>query len=160
MSSWWSNLNRREKIILLVALVVALFILIDTFLVGPYRMRQQMVSDQLQQAQDDLAWMQRAIGRLPSRSSARKSPIRGSLVNFVNQQINRQGLKKQMQQMTPIKDHSVRVRLADVEFSQLLKLFTAFQGSAAEVREVRILPTDQQGLVGASLVISNGGSKV
>jgi hypothetical protein len=59
--------------------------------------------------------------------------------------------------MTPVQDHSARLRLSDVEFNKLLKFFTAIEGSIF-IQEVRLLPTDVDGFVNVSLVLSNGQS--
>ena len=74
---------------------------------------------------------------------------------YIDKQINRQGLKKNLEQMAPIQENSARLRLSDVEFTKLLSFISAIDGSVS-IDEVRLLPTDNAGFVNVSMVISNG----
>lgn len=152
---WWHNLAWRERLILGVAAILVSFVLIDTLVLQPFRVSRQQIEEDLQQAQDDLEWMRSAVNRLPSQGANKQKIHAGRVITFLDQQISRQGLKKNMQQMTPIQDHSARLRLSDVEFSRLMQFFSAISGSIL-VQEVRILPADKPGLVNVSLVVSNG----
>lgn len=152
---WWHNLAWRERLILGVAVFLVSFVLIDTLVLQPYRVSRQQIEEDLQQAQDDLEWMRSAVNRLPPQGANKQKIHAGRVITFLDQQISRQGLKKNMQQMTPIQDHSARLRLSDVEFSRLMQFFSAISGSIL-VQEVRILPADKPGLVNVSLVVSNG----
>lgn len=155
MNSWWSGLEFRERVILTVAGLIALFILLDTLIIGEFRSKFQQLDEQIVLAKEDLAWMKQAVNRLPSQGKTNRKLNSGRIVTFIDQQITRHGLKKNMQQMTPIQEHSARLRLSDVEFNKLLKFFTAIEGSVI-VQEVRLLPTDNHGFVNVSLLISNG----
>ncbi|MBT3205856.1 MAG: hypothetical protein HOM14_17490 [Gammaproteobacteria bacterium] len=157
MNSWWQGLQLREKFILSIAGLVGFFILMDSLVVQELNSKFELLDEQIEQAQDDLNWMKQAVLRLPDQKKKTKKINAGRVVTFINQQINRQGLKKNMQQMTPIQDHSARLRLSDVEFNKLLKFFSAIEGSIF-IQEVRLLPTDVDGFVNVSLVLSNGQS--
>ncbi len=130
-------------------------LLVDSFLIEEYRVKNQALNEQISQAQEDLEWMQQAVFRLPQQNQSANKIISGRVVTFVDQQITRMGLKTQMQQMTPVQDHSVRVKLADVEFDKLLRFFNAIEG-AVLIEEVRLIPAEQKGYVNVSLVLSNG----
>jgi len=155
MNQWWSNLNTRERLILIAASLVITVLLVDSFLVEQVRVKNQALNEQITQAEEDLEWMQQAVFRLPQQKQAVTKIISGRVVTFVDQQITRMGLKQQMQQMTPLQDHSVRVKLADVEFDKLLRFFNAIEGSIL-IEEVRLIPSEQKGYVNVSLVLSNG----
>lgn len=155
MNSWWSGLNFRERVILTVASLIALFIVLDTLVLAEFRSKVQQLDEQIEQAKEDLVWMRQAVNRLPTDNKNTRKVKSGRIVTFLDQQITRQGLKKNMQQMTPIQEYSARLRLAEVDFNKLLKFFTAIQGSVT-IDEVRLLPTDNHGFVNVSLVVSNG----
>ncbi len=155
MMQWWQGLALRERLILLAAALVLGFVLTDSLLLQPLQMKRQQISENLQQARDDLAWLRSAVNRLPAAGSNKQKVHAGRVITFLDQQISRQGLKQNMQQMTPIQDHSARLRLSDVEFSKLLRFFSAISGSIL-VKEVRILPADEAGKVNVSLLVSNG----
>jgi type II secretory pathway component PulM len=152
---WWQNLALRERLILAAAALLVSFVLLDTLVLQPFQLSRQQLEQDIAQARDDLDWMRSAVNRLPSPGASKQKIHAGRVITFLDQQISRQGLKKNMQQMTPIQDHSARLRLSDVEFSKLLQFFSAISGSIL-VEEVRILPADQPGLVNVSLVVNNG----
>lgn len=154
MKSWWSNLNLREQIILAIAGVIGIVIVLDSLVIDGYRLKSNQLEEQIEQAKDDLNWMQQAVHRIPMQKAGKSRAVTGRVVTFVDRQITKLGLKKQMQQMTPIKNHSVRIRLSEISFNQLLKFFSTIEGSAI-IEEVRILPADKQGYVNVSLVVSN-----
>lgn len=155
MSVWWNGLNVRERILVIAVALVVVFVVVDAMLIEPYRLKKAQLSEQTEQAAQDLEWMKEAVHRIPQGTQANKKIIPGRMVTFVDQQITRHGLKKQMLQMTPIQNHSVRLRLSDVSFDKLLTFFAALEGFVL-IEEVRILPADRPGFVNASLVVSNG----
>jgi type II secretory pathway component PulM len=154
MREWWQALNVRERLLLSAVAAVALFVLIDSMIVETYRLKSRHLAEQLEQASDDLQWMKTAVHRLSSVQGG-KTGFSGRIVSYVDQQIQRHGLKDQMLQMSPIQDHSVRVRLQDVAFARLLNFLSGIDGSVI-IEEARILPADSAGLVNVSLVIAKG----
>ncbi|MDJ0834010.1 MAG: type II secretion system protein GspM [Gammaproteobacteria bacterium] len=152
MKEWWNRISTREQAIVAVAGLIALVVILDGLLLTPYRLHSQQLDEQISQAREDLGWMQQQVHRLPKQSQQGIRQISGRLVTFIDSQIVRAGLKQSMQQMTPIQDDAVRLRLADVEFNQLLRFFSSLDG-LVRIDEARILPTDQPGQVGVSLVV-------
>lgn len=157
MKTWWNGLAVREQLIFSMAVLIALVIMLDSLVVEKFRLKAQQLQQQIEQATDDLSWMKQAVQNLPTGKTAKNKVDYGRIVTFINQQITRQGLKKQMQQMTPIQEHSVRVKFSEVGFNQLINFFSAIDGSVV-IKEVRILPSDKLGHVNASLVVSSGYS--
>jgi type II secretory pathway component PulM len=155
MNAWWNGLVLRERMLLSAVALIVLFVLLDTLLFEQYRIKNQQLTEQTEQAYEDLEWMKQAVHRLPDGAQPEKKVVSGRVVTFIDQQITRQGLKKQMQQMTPIQGHSVRLRLSEIPFAKLLAFFSSLEGSVY-IQEVRILPADTPGVVNVSLVVSNG----
>ena len=153
MKEWWNRISLREQAIVALAGLIALVVILDGLVVTPYRLNSQQLDEQISQAREDLSWMQQAVRRLPQQNNQAARQISGRLVTFIDGQISRAGLKQSMQQMTPIQDDSVRLRLADVEFNQLLRLFSSLDGLVM-IDEARVLPADQPGQVSVSLVVS------
>lgn len=153
MREWWNSISLREQAIVAIAALVALVVIIDSLLLTPYQINRQRLDEQIIQAQEDLGWMQQAVKRLPDQPNAGGKRISGRLVTFVDGQISGAGLKQSMQQMTPIDDNAVRLRLADVEFNSLLRFFSGIDGLVS-IDEARILPADREGQVNVSLVVS------
>lgn len=150
--SFWKSISLRERLILIVGIAVILILVADSLLVAPFQSHQQELKEQIEQGRQDLAWMQDAVHRLPS-SPATIKRVKGRLISFVDQQIGKAGMKKNMKQMTPVDQNMVRVRFSSVEFSKLLQLFNQMSG-AVEIGEARILPEGKPGIVSASLVLT------
>ena len=155
MISWWQGLQLREKLILAIASLIVFVVLVDSLILQEFRSNFDSLDENIEQARDDLGWMKQAVLRLPNQKKKTQKIKSGRVITFINQQVNGQGLKDNMQQMTPIKNHSAKLRLTDVEFTKLLKFFTAIDGSIL-TQEVRLLPTDTDGFVNVSMVLSNG----
>ncbi|MCP4077394.1 MAG: type II secretion system protein M [Gammaproteobacteria bacterium] len=155
MNSWWQGLQLREKLILAIAGLIVVAVLVDSLILQEFRSSFDSLDEQVEQANDDLSWMKQAVLRLPDKKKKTQKIKSGRVITYISQQVNRQGLKANMQQMTPIQNHSARLRLSDVEFTRLLKFFSAIDGSIL-IQEVRLLPTNTEGFVNVSMVLSNG----
>lgn len=155
MRAWWENLNNRERLMVLAVVLVAVFVLLDSLVIEGFRIKNQQLEEQVAQAEEDLAWMRQAVHRIPKGNAPQKQVVTGRIVSYIDQQVTRQGLKNRMRQMTPIQEHSVRLRLEDIRFDKLLGFLSQLDG-AVIIQEVRILPADQQGLVNVSLMVSSG----
>ncbi len=155
MNSWWQGLQLREKLILAIAGLIVVAVLVDSLILQEFRSSFDSLDEQVEQANDDLSWMKQAVLRLPDKKKKTQKIKSGRVITYISQQVNRQGLKANMQQMTPIQNHSARLRLSDVEFTRLLKFFSAIDGSIL-TQEVRLLPTNTEGFVNVSMVLSNG----
>ncbi len=157
MRTWWEGISLRERLIVIVASIAAFYVLLDLILIQPVLGQRQQLIEDVAQAREDLAWIQQAVQKIPSGSNSAAKALKGSIATYVDGQITRSGLKKNLQQMTPILKHSVRVRLSDVDFNKLLNFLLALEASI-EIEEVRILPQSNSGVVNASLVLKNSNA--
>lgn len=151
--SFWSSISLRERLILIAGIAVILILAVDALILVPYQSHQQNLKESIEQGRQDLSWMQNAVHRLPP-SSGKVNKLKGRLISFVDQQIGKAGMKKNMKQMTPVDQNMVRVRFSGVEFSKLLQLFNQMSGTV-EIGEARILPEAKPGIVSASLVLTS-----
>lgn len=153
MKTWWLNLQQREQLIVQVAVVVILVLLVDSFIVSPYQQARQSLDESIEQAELDLQWMESAVLRL-GKSSDRKTSFNGNLLTQVDNQIKRLKLKNNMKQMSPVNERTVKLRLEEADFSRLLRLIEALDRVSVAIDEIRVLPTEKNGFVNASLVVS------
>jgi general secretion pathway protein M len=154
MRAWWDGISLRERLIVIFASIVMLYVVLDLILIQPVLGQRQQLTEDVAQAKEDLLWMQQAVQKIPSGRNRTNNSLKGSIATYVDGQITRSGLKKNLQQMTPILKHSVRVRLADVDFNQLLNFLLSLE-SSIEIDEVRILPQSNEGVVNASLILKD-----
>jgi type II secretory pathway component PulM len=151
MIVWWNGISLRERAIVAVAAAFLLYVLIDLIVIQPAFNSGNQLQQQVEQAREDLDWMIEVIPRISGTSSS-KQPISGSIVSFVDTQVSRLDLKRNLQQMTPLQDGQVRVRLNEVKFEKLLQFFATLDRSVA-IEEVRILPQAESGVVNASAIL-------
>ncbi len=146
-------MSLRERIIYVLSGLIACVILFDTLVVEEIRLKNHQLEEKIAQAKDDLEWMSQAVYRIPLKKTGEGKKITGRVETFIDQQISRQGLKKKMQ-MTPMQEHTVRIRLSEVDLKKSLQIFSTID-SYVQIKEVRITPGDKAGFVNSSLVVTN-----
>jgi type II secretory pathway component PulM len=154
MNELIARLSPRERAIVVVATLVALGIALHAMVVEPYLLRVAELEDAIEQHRDDLAWMRSAVASLP-RGEASEDDVRikGTLVNFINQAISRQGLSQQLSQMSPIGDDEIRMRYNGVDFNRLVGFIAQVNSSGLEIKDLRISAADSPGIVDSSLIL-------
>ena len=121
MSELLARYSMREKMIVMVALLVMLVIGLHSLVIEPYQMRIAELQDELEQQRADLEWMRSAVATMPSSAATTgTTEINGTLANFVDQAVRRQGLSSKLKQISPVGTDEIRMRYADVDFNQLI----------------------------------------
>lgn len=154
MHSFLAQYSPREKAIVALALVVVIVLGVHAFVVEPYQERVAAVRDAIDQQTADLAWMKSAVARLPAAGMAAGTvEIEGTLANFIDQAVRRQGLSGQLSQMSPIGNNEVRIRYSSVDFNRLVKFIAQISSSGLDVKDIRITAADNPGIVDSSIVL-------
>lgn len=155
MASLLARYSAREKLIVVVAAIVLLGLAIHAFVVEPYRQRVETLNEELAQQQSDLEWMRSAVARMPVGGVVPASAVQinGTLANFVDQAVRKQGLSGQLSQMSPVDEDTIRMRLSAVDFNRLINFIARIYASGLEVRDIRITATDVPGLVDSNIVL-------
>ena len=155
MAELLARYSLREKLIVGVALLVLVLIGGHALIVEPYFERIASVQEAIEQERSDLAWMQSAVTRIPRNAVAvdNGSEISGTLANFIDQAVRRQGLAGQLSQMSPVGDDEIRMRYSDVDFNRLVAFIASVNSSGLSVKDIRISPSETNGVVDSSLVL-------
>ncbi len=155
MLKFLEQYSAREKAIVVVALLVALGVGVHAFAIEPYLQRKAELVDALDQARADLDWMRSAVARLPAGGGAPQvdAEITGTLANFVDQAVRRQGLSGQLSQMSPVGNDEIRMRYSAVDFNRLIDFIARVNESGLEIKDIRITAVDNPGLVDSSIVL-------
>ena len=154
MLSLLERYTLREKAIVGVALVVVLLLGVHALVVEPYQDRVSAVREQIAQQREDLAWMRSAVAGMPAGElGASTSQISGTLANFIDQAVRRQGLAGQLSQMSPIGSDEIRMRYSAVDFNRLIDFIAQVRSSGLEVKDMRISAADDPGIVDSSMVL-------
>jgi type II secretory pathway component PulM len=154
MFKLWVRSSPREKLIVGVGLLVLAVIILHSLVIEPYQLRLAELRDEVEQQRADLQWMRSAVARIPATSSTPSAvQIDGTLANFIDQAVRRQGLTDQLSQMSPVGADEIRIRYAAVDFNRLIGFIAQVNESGLEIKDIRISPGDDPGIVDCSLVL-------
>ena len=156
MFSFLDQYSLRERAIVAIALLVVIVLGVHAFVIEPYLERVTAIHQEIEQQNTDLVWMKSAVARLPARgvaNSANKQAISGTLANFIDQVVRRQGLSEQLSQISPIGIDEIRMRYKAVDFNRLVSFIAQVNTSGLEVRDIRILPANIPGIVDSNIVL-------
>lgn len=154
MSEFLARYSQREKMVVLAALLVMVVIGLHSLVIEPYQLRVVELQDELQQQRADLEWMKSAVANMPSMTAASGTvEIDGTLANFVDQAVRRQGLSSNLKQMSPVGTDEIRMRYTDVDFNQLISFIAQVNASGLDVKDVRISPGEIPGIVDSNIVL-------
>jgi type II secretory pathway component PulM len=154
MFDFLNRLSPREKLIVGLALLVFAVIVLHAQVIEPYQLRLAELQDEIDQRRTDLQWMKSAVARIPATSSnASAVAIDGTLANFIDQAVRRQGLTEQLSQMSPVGADEIRMRYAAVDFNRLIGFIAQVNASGLEIKDIRISPGDNAGIVDCNLVL-------
>jgi len=154
MFELWARYSPREKLIVGLGLLVLVVIILHSQVIEPYQLRVTELQDEIEQQRADLQWMKSAVARMPAASQASsKAAIDGTLANFIDQAVRRQGLTEQLSQMSPVGADEIRIRYAAVDFNRLIGFVAQVNTSGLEIKDIRISPGEDPGIVDCSLVL-------
>ena len=154
MLSLLERYTLREKMIVGVGLVVVLVLGVHALVIEPYLERVATVREQIEQQRADLAWMRSAVEGMPVGELGATDPkISGTLANFIDQAVRRQGLSGQLSQMSPIGNDEVRMRYSAVDFNRLVSFIAQVNTNGLDIKDIRITAADDPGVVDSSLVL-------
>ena len=154
MSELLARYSQREKMIVALALLVMIVIGTHALVIEPYLQQVTTLQDEIEQQRADLQWMQSAVTRIPNTATASSATvIDGTLVNFIDQAVRKQGLAGQLSQMSPVGTDEIRMRYSEVEFNRLIGFIALVKSSGLAVKDIRISPAETPGIVDSSLVL-------
>jgi len=154
MSEMLARYSLREKMIVLVALLVVIVIGVHALVIEPYQLRVVELQGELEQQRADLDWMKSAVANLSATAAAPSTAeINGTLANFVDQAVRRQGLSGQLTQISPVGTDEIRMRYSAVDFNQLIGFIAQVNASGLDVKDIRISPGDNPGIVDSNVVL-------
>jgi len=154
MSEFLARYSLRERLIVLAAMVVVVVIGAHALVIEPYLMRVVALHDEIEQQRTDLVWMKSAVARMPTGvTSSSTATISGTLANFIDQAVRRQGLSEQLSQMSPMGADEIRMRYKAVDFNRLIGFIAEVNSNGLEVQDMRILASETPGVVDSHIVL-------
>ena len=155
MFSFLAQYSLREKAIVAVALFVLVVLGVHAFVIEPYQQRVVALQQEIEQQNTDLAWMRSTVSRLPAGGVANSNnqSISGTLANFIDQVVRRQGLSQQLSQISPVGNDEIRMRYKAVDFNRLVSFIAEVNSKGVLVKDMRILPAEVPGIVDSHIVL-------
>jgi len=153
MLEYFHRFTPRERAIIVAALLVAFAVGLHALVIEPYLQRVAELEDAIEQQRADYDWMRTSVAGMPSGEiNSSVVQIEGTLANFINQAVSRQGLSSQLSQMSPIGNDEVRMRYDAVDFNRLVEFIAQVSASGLEIKDLRISAADSPGVVDSSLI--------
>ena len=153
MLEYFHRFTPRERAIVVLALLVAIGVGVHALVIEPYQLRFAELEETIEQQRADYDWMRSAVADMPSGEIADDAvQIDGTLANFINQAVNRQGLSAQLSQMSPIGNDEIRMRYNAVDFNRLVNFIAQVNASGLQIKDLRVTAADVPGRVDSSLI--------
>ena len=154
MDKFLTQYSNREKTIVALALLVVLVLGFHAFIIEPYQQRLAELEESIDQHRVDLKWMRSVVPGLPIvGAEITAGKIEGTLANFIDQAVRRQGLNNQLSQMSPVGNDEVRMRYSAVDFNRLVGFIARIHASGLDVKDIRITAANTPGIVDSSIVL-------
>ena len=154
MDKFLTQYSNREKTIVALALLVVLVLGFHAFVIEPYQQRLVELEESIDQHRADLKWMRSVVPGLPiTGAEISAGKIEGTLANFIDQAVRRQGLNNQLSQMSPVGNDEIRMRYSAVDFNRLIGFIARIYASGLDVKDIRITAVDTPGIVDSSIVL-------
>ena len=131
MFDFIARYSPREKLIVGLALLVLIAVILHAQVIEPYQLRLTELQDEIEQRRVDLNWMKSAVARIPVPEV----------------------LTEQLSQMSPVGADEIRMRFAAVDFNRLVGFIAQVNTSGLEIKDIRISPGDNAGIVDCNLVL-------
>ena len=153
MLSYLSKFSMREKLIVILAVVIVGTLSIYDLVIEPYHQDLVRVTEEIDQAKSDLLWMQSEVQSLPVNTTTQKKvSFNGSLANLINQAVANQKLKTYLTQMTPIGESEIRIRYSSIDFNQLIAFISTLKERGLIIKDLRINSTSDIATVDSTVV--------
>lgn len=153
MLSYLSKFSMREKLIVILAVVIVGTLSIYDLVIEPYHQDLVRVTEEIDQAKSDLLWMQSEVQSLPVNTATQnKVSFNGSLANLINQAVANQKLKTYLTQMTPIGESEIRIRYSSIDFNQLIAFISTLKERGLIIKDLRINSTSDIATVDSTVV--------
>jgi len=157
MANLLARYSARERLIVLIGIVVLAVLGVHALLIEPYQERVSSIEEALDQGRDDLQWMTTAVQGLKiSGAGQTAQSFNGSLANLIDQTVKQQQLNAFLAQMTPRGENEIRVRFKAVPFEKLIVFVAKLNDQGLNVKDLRINAGDNPAQVDSSLVLNKG----
>lgn len=156
----FTELQPRERIIIVVGSVLVLLTAIYTLGLAPLYKAVNQRDQRITQKQQDLAWMQSVVGKLSAMGNALPTAANSneSMVVIIANSASGGGVAASLTGQTPDGPNGVRVRFEAAQFDALVLWLGALQKDyGIHVKAAEITRSAQSGQVNASLTLSRGG---
>lgn len=157
MKSWWQNLNKRERNLVLLAAILASIALAWTLVWKPLARYHTFLQQDLQDARDIRAQMQQqrtAIARLQSSPDQQQPAQGGSLDSTVNHLLKQHQLDGAGTSSEEQDRDTVALKLDGKPFDNLIRFLAQMESQhATHATSMTLKPAEATGLVDAQITL-------
>ncbi|MBL7002727.1 MAG: type II secretion system protein M [Gammaproteobacteria bacterium] len=152
--NWISQLTIRERVIVISASVVLLFLAIHALVWQPLIDQHHYLSEEIELAKSDVQWVQQNAPLLKVKKQQPQAVISGSLVSWIDLRMSKNKLKKQLKRIKPIGDTGVKLWLEGAEFEQVMLLIQEITAYKVNIEELRISAAEIPSIVDVTVTLT------
>ena len=146
MNNWFSQLNARERTIVIMLAILVAFTLLYLILIEPVQKQRINAEQQLQSEQALLEYMQKSAKRIIQQRGSAQGSIHGNNATpfiLVDQSRKQFGLPAP-DRMTPKGQNSIKFRYNKVAFDRLRQLIQHLQQQGMLLKQIHLNRIEQQ----------------
>ncbi len=146
MNNWFSQLNARERTIVIILAILIAFTLLYLVLIEPVQKQRINAEQQLQSEQALLEYMQKSAKRIVQQKGTGQSRIHGNNATpfILVDQSRKQFALPAPDRMTPKGQNSIKFRYNKVAFDRLMQLVQHLQQQGMVLRQIHVNRIEQQ----------------
>lgn len=162
MRQFWTNLQSRERLVLIAGSVVSALLLIYLLVVEPYQKELTRLESSVVEQREVLAWMRQASAQVGQTQAGKKTASRPpgqSLLSLVDGSARKHGLAKAVKRVQPDGGNAVRVWLEQAVFDDFIKWSGQLEEEyGLDLDEVLVERDEAPGMVRVRLLIKEVGA--
>lgn len=140
----WQGLNKREQLMLGIGSLLALLIVMYSFIYSPWQARLTQLRDQVPQKRSDLHWMQTQAEQVkPLLGNVEKTNNETTLLTTLENTAQEIAIRASIKRMQPGEDGEVKVWLSDAQFDLWLAWVDVLRQQGVQVSTVNINRSQQ-----------------
>lgn len=158
MKAWWSTLQTRERLMVVIGALCLGIIVLWLMVWEPLSTRRDELSQRVEAAQETLVWMQQASRQIEQQRTIRDDGIAAStddgrsLLSVIDASAKQANLRKPIQRMDPQGDNGVDLWIEGVDFDELVRWLSRLQREhGIEIESISVDRTDEPGRIESRL---------
>ena len=157
MKEWYTNLQERERLIIIAAVVILIPLMLYLVLWEPLSRQVDTLRNNVGAAQAQVAWIQQSSQEaksLQANSGAPSAKLNVSLISAVETTANQRGIRPQIKRIEPQGNQKISIEIDDASFDKVISWISQLQTEyGASVTQLSASRAERPGRIKARLIL-------